>query len=79
MYRITGPNSSVVLNSTQVTLIGLLVIWELVWKGLALWRAGRNNQKVWFVLLLIVNSLGVLDIVYLFFLQPKKTDAQASR
>ena len=79
MYRFTTPTSSIALNSTQFALLSLLAIWALVWKGWALWRAGRNNQKVWFVVLLLVNSLGVLDIVYLFALQPKQTDAKTSR
>lgn len=79
MYRITGPTSSISLSSNQVTILTLLILWELVWKGLALWRAGRNNQKVWFVVLLVVNSFGILEIVYLFFLQPKKTDAKSPR
>lgn len=43
----------------------LLCIWCLVWKGLALWHAGRLNQKVWFIILLIVNTVGILEIIYL--------------
>lgn len=44
----------------------LLVIWTLVWKGLALWRAARRGEQIWFVVLLIVNTLGILDILYLY-------------
>jgi hypothetical protein len=43
-----------------------VVAWSLVWKGLALWRAAKNNSKPWFVALLVVNTLGVLEILYLF-------------
>jgi len=51
-----------------------LVVWALFWKGLALYRAVRNEQKGWFVALLIVNTAGILDIIYLlFFSQPKST------
>lgn len=50
-----------------------VVVWSLFWKGLALWRAARNGQKGWFVVLLIVNTAGILEIVYLlFFSEPKK-------
>jgi hypothetical protein len=42
-----------------------LVLWTLFWKGLALWHAGRRGQPWWFVILLVVNTLGVLEIVYL--------------
>ncbi len=52
------------------------LIWSMTWKGLALWRAARNSQKGWFVVLLIVNTAGILEIVYLlFFSQPKKKKA----
>jgi hypothetical protein len=47
----------------------LLVIWTLFWKGWALWRAARNEQKIWFAALLILNLLGILEITYLLFFQ----------
>jgi hypothetical protein len=57
--------------------IVLVIIWTLVWKGLALWRAARNGDAVWFVVLLVVNTLGVLEILYLFvFGKPKSPPLQ---
>jgi hypothetical protein len=47
-------------------LIGAAVAWSLAWKGASLWRAARNRSKPWFVTLLLANTLGVLDAVYLF-------------
>ena len=49
----------------------LAVLWTLVWKGLALWRAAGLRQKWWFVAILIVNTLGLLDIIYLFLVARK--------
>jgi hypothetical protein len=46
--------------------LGILVVWSLLWKGLALWHAGRKGQPWWFVILLVVNTLGILEIIYLF-------------
>jgi hypothetical protein len=46
--------------------LALLVVWTLVWKGLALWRAAREESKWWFVILLVVNTLGILEILYFF-------------
>jgi hypothetical protein len=46
-------------------LLALIVIWTIVWKGLALWRAAQRRDIVWFVVLLVVNTLGVLEIIYL--------------
>jgi len=47
----------------------LLIAWTLFWKGWALWRAAKNDQKIWFGALLVINLLGILEIVYLLFFQ----------
>ncbi len=47
----------------------ILLVWSLGWKGWALWRSGKNDQRYWFVVLLVVNTLGVLELVYLLFFQ----------
>ncbi len=44
----------------------LLIAWSLFWKGLALWHSARRHQGWWFVVLLIINTAGILEIVYLF-------------
>ena len=49
-----------------------LAIWTIAWKGTALWKAGRNNQPAWFVILLLVNTVGILEIVYIFFFSKRK-------
>lgn len=49
--------------------LGVLVLWDLIWRSLALWKSGRHNQKVWFIFLILVNSLGLLPIIYLLFFQ----------
>ncbi|MFA6132095.1 MAG: DUF5652 family protein [Patescibacteria group bacterium] len=49
----------------------ILIVWELVWKGFAMWHAGRNNQSYWFVALLVLNTVGILPMVYLRFFQKK--------
>ncbi|MBL7052097.1 MAG: hypothetical protein ISS01_03325 [Nanoarchaeota archaeon] len=48
-----------------------LVLWSLLWKGIALWKTGRNNQLVWFLFILIINTAGILPIIYLLFFQKK--------
>ena len=57
----------------MLALLPLLVIvalWTLVIKGYALWHAARNGQKGWFIVLLVVNTLGILEIVYLIWFRP---------
>lgn len=51
--------------------MALIVIWSLIWKGVALWKSARNCQKWWFIALLIINTVGILEIVYLAFFQKK--------
>lgn len=45
--------------------VGILLIWSLVWKGVALWKAVRNNHTAWFVVMLILNTAGILEIIYI--------------
>lgn len=57
------------MNNISSFWIGVFIIaavWELYWKGRALWHAARRNQATWFVLLLIINSAGILPILYLY-------------
>ena len=46
----------------------LLVLWSLFWKGLALWHAARRGQVPWFAVLLVLNTAGLFEIVYLFLI-----------
>jgi hypothetical protein len=63
------------LPSWMSIILPILIIWSLIWKGIALWKAGRNNQLAWFIVLLIFNTLGILEIIYIFYFGRKKEDA----
>lgn len=43
------------------------MLWSLTWKGLALWHASKRNEKWWFIALLVINTVGILEICYLLF------------
>jgi hypothetical protein len=49
-----------------------LVIWDAVWKAIGLWKSAKNNHLVWFIFIFIVNSLGILPIIYILFFQKKR-------
>jgi methionyl-tRNA synthetase len=49
-----------------LALLPLIMIWSLVWKGMALWRAAKNDSKNWFIALLLINTMGILEILYLY-------------
>jgi len=73
MYQAIDPQIIAMLNDPKTAaMLGVLAIWVLIWKGIALWKAARNASKPWFVALLIVNTMGLLEIVYIFFFSKKK-------
>jgi len=55
-------------------LVAIFVVWSLVWKGLGLWISARNNDKTWFIALLIINSAGILEIFYIFLFSKRQTN-----
>lgn len=59
------------LTSYQFQVLLLATLWSLPWKGVALWKAANRNHKAWFVILLIFNTLAILDAIYIFFFADK--------
>jgi len=60
-------NAPEIFRGLGVGLILLLitfVIFDLVLKAIGMWKAARRTQTVWFVCLLIFNTLGILPIIY---------------
>jgi len=45
----------------------LILLWTMPWKGVALWKAARNSHKKWFVALFLLNTLAILEIIYIFY------------
>lgn len=45
----------------------LLLIWAIAIKGYALWHASRRGEQWWFIALLVINTFGILEILYLIF------------
>lgn len=54
----------------------LVLAWTLPWKGVALWKAANNRQKGWFVALLVINTLAILEIIYIFYFSKSKEPKQ---
>jgi len=48
-----------------IPLIIILSLWETVWKIIAMWHSARNNDMAWFISIAIINTIGILPIVYL--------------
>ena len=75
MHNYFGHNYSALAFGFGLSgLFILLAIWELVWKGWALWRAAKNGQNGWFIAILILNTLGILPILYLYVFSTPNED-----
>lgn len=46
--------------------------WSTIWKGLALWRSAKKDDSLWFVILLVFNTAGLLEILYYFVISKRK-------
>ena len=55
----------------------LLILWTLPWKGVALWKAAGNKHLGWFIAIFLLNTLAILEIIYIFGFSKKKPTAKA--
>ena len=60
------------LSSAAIYFFIAVFVWTIPWKGVALWRAAKNGQNAWFVLILIFNTLAILEIIYIFIFSKNK-------
>jgi hypothetical protein len=57
----------------SIPIIFVLAVWTLFWKAMALWKSARSSHRVWFVIFMLVNTAGILELLYLFvFTRTKK-------
>ena len=47
-------------------LLAIIVLWSAAWKLLALWKSARKNHLIWFIVMAVVNTVGILPILYIF-------------
>lgn len=55
----------------NILLFVVILLWSLFWKGLALWKSARQENKQWFIALLLLNTFGILEIIYIYFLSER--------
>lgn len=49
------------------SMVAFIIVWSIIWKAVALWHAARNNHKIWYVVMIVVNTFGILEIIYIVF------------
>ena len=59
------------LQSTNIWVLIISIIWVLPWKGYALWTASQRTDKKWFIAMLILNTFAILEIFYIFYVAKK--------
>ncbi|MGY4883995.1 MAG: DUF5652 family protein [Nanobdellota archaeon] len=57
-------------------LLVVIFIWSAVWKLLALWKSARKNHLAWFIVLAILNTVGILEILYIYVFSESKPKAE---
>ena len=63
--------NTITIPGVSPLILTLIVLWTIPWKGIALWKSARLSHKWWFVILLIVNTAGILEIIYIFLIARK--------
>lgn len=63
-----------------VLILGFVILFLLTTtvKAFALWYAARNKQVFWFVALLVLNTLGILELIYLLAFRKDKQSYDSS-
>ena len=60
-------------------LIFMAILWTIPWKGIALWKSARLGHKGGVIALLVINTLGLLEILYIFIFSKGKSGYLTNR
>jgi hypothetical protein len=67
----------------SIWILVVIIIWSAVWKLIALWKSARKGHVAWFIILAIVNTVGILEILYFYIFSEinlkKKTPEKKKR
>ncbi len=67
------------IPSTFLIFIIMVAIWDGIWKLVAMWKAARKGSIPWFIILAIINSAGILPILYIFVFSEMKLEKKTGR
>ena len=56
---------SSLVEKNPALIIGLS-IYQAIWSMLGVWFAARKNHRVWFVVIALSNTLGLIEAIYLY-------------
>lgn len=62
------------LSPEGIGLLVLIVAWDLFWKGKGMWISAKNNHLEWFIAILVLNTIGIVPIIYIYFFSKQKNE-----
>lgn len=65
-------NSIALQLGIPLWILVVLIVWSVAWKIPALWISARKKQLVWFIILIFINTAGILEILYIFIFSKMK-------
>ncbi len=63
------------MATSMIILLVVVFVWSLAWKSVALWKSARRKQMAWYIIMLILNTAGILEIIYIFVISKRKEPA----
>lgn len=63
----------------SIWLLVVIFAWSLVWKLLALWKSARKGQPIWFIVLAFINTIGILEILYIYIFSDMKKKSKVEQ
>lgn len=61
------------LIKNNLGIVFAVLIFDYVLKAIALWISAKKDSKVWFTLLLLLNTAGILPLFYIFYFSKQNT------
>jgi hypothetical protein len=58
-----------------IPVIIVVAIWDTVWKLIAMWKAAQNKHLAWFICIFLINTIGILPIIYILLNKEKPDSA----
>lgn len=69
----------IVILKSVFPFLAFLIAWELVWKIIAMYKAGQQKELWRFICIFIFNTFGLLPIIYLLIDSLKKDNIELSK
>lgn len=66
MTELTQIALSLGISTSLLIALILIGIWDGIWKLIAMWKAARKNEIAWFIFLAVLNTAGILPILYIY-------------